>query len=182
MSHYRKITIRGEEWSWKYGNPILIHNPKGHSHKFPHRDEYYAITPRDIANMIDFKILGYDPRKGFPPGILPRGFSVSPQHDHHRINGPRGTWWVRVTPILTYFVSPEGVKFTVASNDMFGDDWTTNQIAALEQYGDEYPRLDRMTPNAFIDALRDLSHPRPNFKAIRSYIDQQYGTISHDVV
>ncbi len=180
MSSYRKIMIRGEEWGWMHGYPVLIRDPKGKTHKFmlAPLDEKHSspITPGYIADVINRKIIGYSPQTGFPKGVLPYDHTFGPVPSYHRLSGPRGTWWVRVSPFVVSFFSPEGIEERVSPELIFGESWVSKQMERLGDFSDDHPRIENYTSTrAFIDDVALLSHPRPDFSALRKFIREEYG-------
>jgi len=181
----RRLVIRGETWSWRFGHTLDIRDAKGNGHKADltevlGRDwedieraswkRSLAVDPSQIVDHIDRRILGYDDAMGFPPG--------SPWHRHQAevrsgwtaFTGPRGTWQARITPWICDIRSPEDVGSTARINEILGittDAWADIKVADLAAEGmtvDDLWRAERDKPH---DQRRDrievfLGHPSPS--------------------
>lgn len=187
--NFRSVHVRGQEWKWRYGYPLIVIDPNGKQHETDlvscsDYEDNYPITPRDVVRTIDWIILGYDECKGFPEGVLSPDFHPKHNPFDHLVRGPRGRYGIRVTPIEVFITTPEGVKVTAGINDIFeaeffsrehhGDalfDWTL----FMDEHGDPlkgplpYVAMGSQNEQYWV-TLRSLNMMNPNFKALRDYL------------
>lgn len=110
----RRMTVRGEDWFWAFGNLVRIVGPDGRRHEVGLTDfsghswddleraswkgNPYDMTPAKVRDWIDRRILGYADASGMPAGALPKDWTAPAPADTRPVEGPRGTWRWRITP------------------------------------------------------------------------------------
>lgn len=181
----RRLVIRGETWTWRFGHVIDIRDADGNGHKADltevlgsdwdeieraSRKRNLAVDPSLIVDHIDHQILGYDDAMGFPAGSRWHRHQAAMRTGWTAFAGPRGIWQARITPWLCDVRSPEDVGSVARIHEMLGisiDEWTDIKVADLAAEGmtvDDLWRIEQAKPH---DQRREqietfLGYPSPS--------------------
>jgi hypothetical protein len=149
----RRLVIRGETWGWRFGRAVSIRSPDGRGFRVDLRDltgmdwneiergthkRYFSIEPQRIVDHVDRTILGYDDARGFPKGVLPRGWRPELRQGWSGVEGPRGLWQWRPAPWIVQIRSPEDVSHEVRVYDLLDmtvDEWADLKAASIVASG-----------------------------------------------
>ena len=197
----RSLSIRGETWSWRFGNHLAIRGPDDRSHSVDLTEvlgcdwndieraawkRSLAVEPSRIVDHIDRRILGYTDQDGFPLGSPWRGHQAAVREGWTAFEGPRGTWQARPGVWITDIRSPEDVPVQARTYQILGMDiheWTGIKVAQMEANGhtfDEYAALVRERAGGErVDRVRLLMEyeapgtPVPTVAQLRAYVEAE---------
>lgn len=174
----RRLTIRGETWGWRFGREVPIVAPDGRRFRIDPREltgldwhsiergthkRYFSTSPQQVVDYIDRTLLGYTDAVGFPPGVLPNGWSPSLRDGWIGVAGPRGLWQWKPSPWIVQMRSPEDVSHVCRLYhllDMEVGEWADIKAAAIVASGstvDDEMRKARTrlgighSPDGFLD-------------------------------
>lgn len=180
----RRLVIRGETWTWRFGHVIDIRDAEGKGHKADlaevlggDREDVeraswkrnLTVDPSLIVDHINRRILGYDDAMGFPAGSRWHRHQAAMRDGWIAFAGPRGIWQARITPWLCDIRSPEDVGSVARIYEMLEitiDEWTDIKVADMAAEGltvDDLWRIEQAKPNggrARIETF--LGHPSPS--------------------
>jgi hypothetical protein len=203
----RRLNVRDQIWQWCFSDPLCIWDPQDKRHEFPldklfpgcDRDiekRNFSLKPGQIRSIIDRTILGYDDRKGFPPGVLPEGF-IEPRHQgYEMLAGPRGKWQISVSFFHVDLISPEGVVHHADVTDVMGEEWMTlfrteisNRYPVIKEemrlayerlkveMGDQAKYFHPSADAAWMRLREEARLPTINFKEARAYLARTFGAL-----
>lgn len=181
----RRLVIRGEAWTWRFGHVIDIRDAEGKGHKADQTEvlgsdweeieratwkRNLTVDPSLIVDHINRRILGYNDAMGFPAGSRWHRHQAAVRTGWIPFAGPRGTWQARITPWLCDVRSPEDVGSVARIYEMLAistDEWTDIKVADLAAEGltvDDLWRIERAKPH---DQRKErietfLGHPSPS--------------------
>lgn len=187
----RQLNHRGRKWQWKFGDPLLIWDDKDTKHFFhlhqifgygvdrDREKRNFALRPKQVVEVIDRFILGYDDRKGFPPGVLPEDFVVARKQGYEIVAGPRGKWQVSTSFFFNTIISPEGIEYHPPAEELMGKEWVDAMMAFIREHAAVVREAnpDMKVMDAWEAAKDTLTPPKPNFKAIRAYLQEHFGAL-----
>ena len=183
----RRLSIRDQVWQWTFSDPLCIWDPNDKRYEFDlfgygvDRDiekRNFSLTPREVREIIERKILGYDDLKGFPAGVLPTDFVMGRREGYDMVSGPRGKWQVKVDFMTVDLISPEGVYHKACVTDMMGDEWMKKlnfEVSRLYPIMTEHLASPYSSGDIWLKMREVITVPNINFKGVRNYLHANYG-------